>query len=632
MILWSKSVKSLIVLILMVLTTGFTAGFAKGFYNLTNQQDKWWLVNPEGKPFYSLGINNIQPEDSSAKKGAKRYSAYERGESLLGWSKTTLNMVKQMGYNTVGSWSTEYLRHKGFAHVELIGDNWFEGKKLYDIFTTGFDSKLKDIVDNLCAPNKNDPDLLGYFIGNDLAWYGDFPWYNGHESYLFDIYFNLPSKAPGKVRTMKFLNDYFRTVDNVNKVWPLKVESIEDITNITIDLNRVSEINKLRLAFVDMLSGTYYKKVTEAIRKSDPNHLVFSDRLANSVPEPVLRNAGKYCDAIAVNYYRKKEGLDIPFLSALYAIARKPVLIAEFTFNADDNTSGLGNMNGPFMHVKDQKARADSYKAYTLSFSGLPFIIGSHWFQFFDDPQGGRYFDLQECNYGIIDIYGKPYKQLMQAMKEMNPRCLDIHMKAPIHFNTNQAVLTDKISVRNGVKSQTFNGKYYCPETGKAQIKQAWGDFEKGSAITYSDTDGGLEIKYDTGAGWGCGLAIFSENYEQFGYLDAAGYKGIKVILKLPEGLRFQLHINESGADKPSAGNFPGKNGADGESYISPVFLGGDRAVEYTVLFKDFTSRSVWGNQNGNKTIDLQGLYNIELYIEGKQGNGIVLIKDINFY
>ena len=37
---------------------------AKGFFRTEKQNDRWYLVTPEGHPFYSLGVNAITPDDS----------------------------------------------------------------------------------------------------------------------------------------------------------------------------------------------------------------------------------------------------------------------------------------------------------------------------------------------------------------------------------------------------------------------------------------------------------------------------------------------------------------------------------------------------------------------------------------
>ena len=33
----------------------------EGFFTLDQVDDHWWLISPQGKPFFSIGINHIDP-------------------------------------------------------------------------------------------------------------------------------------------------------------------------------------------------------------------------------------------------------------------------------------------------------------------------------------------------------------------------------------------------------------------------------------------------------------------------------------------------------------------------------------------------------------------------------------------
>ena len=38
-----------------------TKGAPKGFFTLAQRQGHWWLIKPDGGPFFSLGLNHIDP-------------------------------------------------------------------------------------------------------------------------------------------------------------------------------------------------------------------------------------------------------------------------------------------------------------------------------------------------------------------------------------------------------------------------------------------------------------------------------------------------------------------------------------------------------------------------------------------
>src|SRR5439155_885420 len=67
----------------------------------------------------------------------------------------------------------------------------------------------------------------------------------------------------------------------------------------------------------------------------------------------------------------------------------KPVLISEWFFAAEENRSGNRN-NGHLMTVGTQAERARGAAAAAERFARQPTIVGSHWFQYYDHPRGGR--------------------------------------------------------------------------------------------------------------------------------------------------------------------------------------------------------------------------------------------------
>ena len=46
----------------------------EGFFTLGQQKNHWWLITPEGKPFFTMGINHIDPA-SLALPGEHRHLA-----------------------------------------------------------------------------------------------------------------------------------------------------------------------------------------------------------------------------------------------------------------------------------------------------------------------------------------------------------------------------------------------------------------------------------------------------------------------------------------------------------------------------------------------------------------------------
>jgi hypothetical protein len=71
-----------------------------------------------------------------------------------------------------------------------------------------------------------------------------------------------------------------------------------------------------------------------------------------------------------------------------------------------------------------------------------PEVIGTHWFQWIDQPALGRN-DGENYNIGWVDVTDRPYDELVEAAKLTHARLLDIHLgKIP---PTNRMAKTSEI-------------------------------------------------------------------------------------------------------------------------------------------------------------------------------------------
>src|SRR5208337_4627595 len=55
-----------------------------------------------------------------------------------------------------------------------------------------------------------------------------------------------------------------------------------------------------------------------------------------------------------------------------------------------------------------------------LNFARFPNVVGAHWFQYCDEPFGGRE-DGEDYNMGLVDISNRPYHALTLNFKNLNP-------------------------------------------------------------------------------------------------------------------------------------------------------------------------------------------------------------------
>lgn len=122
-----------------------------------------------------------------------------------------------------------------------------------------------------------------------------------------------------------------------------------------------------------------------------------------------VRAAAKYCDVLSYNLYRR----DIADFD--YPGEEKPFLVGEFHFGALDR----GMFHTGLVPVENQAARAQTYRDYVLGALRHPRCVGTHWFQWQDEPTTGRVYDEENYQIGFIDVADTPYAETISASREV---------------------------------------------------------------------------------------------------------------------------------------------------------------------------------------------------------------------
>jgi len=92
-----------------------------------------------------------------------------------------------------------------------------------------------------------------------------------------------------------------------------------------------------------------------------------------------------------------------------------------------ENRSGNKNA-GHLLKVPTQNQRAMVVQRALQNFARCPNIIGTHWFQYYDEPQGGRA-DGEDYNMGLVDIYDQPYEELVTSFQRVNVSLPGLHAR-----------------------------------------------------------------------------------------------------------------------------------------------------------------------------------------------------------
>ena len=453
-----KRVGFLFSLAVAVVFAGRDARAGEGFFHAELIGQRWWLIAPDGKPFISKGVDNVQfAQDAIQGTIISPYAlaTMTKYGSADAWRAATAGQLACWGFNTLGAWSDAKVSHalkdgKRFAYAPMLDIGaWFVGKKqggqawLHGIFPDVFDPDFEKFAyqraAEVVAGRAEDHWLMGWFIDNELRWGPD--WRGKDE--LLTMFLALPTGTPGRKTAIELLRGRYGEVAKFNEVWNTAFHAWDEVDgagaikppfvrqavyhqNQEVE-RKADEADPKRAAFtgdcdafLGRLAEEYFRITNGAIRHADPNHMNFGCRFAYVPPAPVVAAAAKYVDVISFNCY----DFDPRPAIQRYSVFGKPLIIGEFSFRGAD--SGLPNTKGAGPIVKTQAERAAAFEKYVTLGLGTTALVGYHWFEHADEPKEGR-FDGENSNYGVVNIRDEPYEELTRAMTRVNEEAEKVH-------------------------------------------------------------------------------------------------------------------------------------------------------------------------------------------------------------
>lgn len=421
---------------------------ATGHFRVQKVDGKWWLVDPEGRLFWSHGIVRVSPSSAITPLDGREYYFenlpkkddefalfYTTKDELLapyytkrGLKKTydfsaaniyrkygkqwrekfadsAHRRLRSWGLNTIANSSDSFIflqKKTPYAERFEIHSRPISGHEgwwwpIADPWDASFVKSINDNLDRR-AEQLEDPFCIGYFVDNEHHW--------GSPDTIGRNVSISPADLPAKIEFAKDLKAKYGDIAALNKAWKTNFKSWDDF--LANDKNPVNADKKDLAAFSEKFIGNYFKTIRDTIKARVPHMLYMGCRFAGS-NEIALRQAGKYCDIVSYNRYsdslatlKLPEGVD------------KPIMIGEFHFGALDR----GLFHPSLVLVKDQKDRGQHYYNYVKSALENPAIVGTHWHQFSDQCTAGR-FDGENFQVGFTDVADQPYPETINKAREI---------------------------------------------------------------------------------------------------------------------------------------------------------------------------------------------------------------------
>lgn len=345
------------------------------FFSVEKKKGRYFLVDPDGNNFFSVGINHVDSATLRYKEnGRKWWDKYEN--SMEKWLKTNVRVnLIDWGFNTLGwnqevvtinpknhrhsrSFTPEEYRWLGmpYCHMLPFADfHQWEAETIYpDFFSKDFSDWCDYVARDEAARLADDQNLIGYFYIDCPTWIHTTP-YTEWKGPLFDPD-RLESEAGRK------------------ELYEMAVQ--------------------------------YYKVTYGAIRRYDKHHLIFGDRYDANKPiaEEVIKAAVPYIDILSFQHFAPPRKIS-DNLNYWHNYTGMPTLVADCSHQKRDSKTGYYSHN-----------LEDYPEIYSL-LKEVPSCVGYHLC--------GAYLENRVRNKGLLRENEEPHHEVIAMMTKVNKRMIE---------------------------------------------------------------------------------------------------------------------------------------------------------------------------------------------------------------
>ncbi len=409
----------------------------RGFFGTRYHEGRWWLTDPAGEPFISVGFTGISPGESMRVEGMEhlagalpsRFGEFAAAWSADGrsfnfgvanlirafgagwwsqWQRITERRIRDWGITTIGCWSNaQFVHAAGVPYVLNLSAFPDTARHIFrdfpDVFSEEYERSAVVYAQQV-VPLREDSKLIGYFLRNEPQW-AFVPQVNLAAKMLAS-----PEDFASKHALIQTLQaKYGFAIASLNAAWHADFTSYGDLLR-GVDATQWSgpADGDLR-TFTRRLITQYVTVPAHAVRAVDPHHLNLGMRYAWISSEDLWAGCETF-DVFSLNMYQMYPAQAV--LDRVHAATRLPILIGEFHHGSQD--SGLPAASP---QVATQADRGRAYRAYVEQGVAHPAVVGMHYFQWNDQPYLGR-FDGENHQMGAVDVCQTAYTPFVAAMRE----------------------------------------------------------------------------------------------------------------------------------------------------------------------------------------------------------------------
>lgn len=412
---------------------------ATGYFRTERDGNRWWLVDPDGRPFWSTGVCCTRPYPETVYDGledALEWLPERDGEfapasdstdapddvqavnylvtNLIrafgpddwrnAWERIVDGELRRLGVTTVGAWSDwEWARDAEWPYVRTLPWEFDGVESVAWDFPDVFSPAFEDAVDDAAAPleeTASDSALIGYFLGNepDWAWMDELPAWEMLRS---------TDACPTRTALADWLRERYESASALSDSWEVEC-SFADVESGCWTRARPDGATADLRAFSERMAERLYGALTEACRRVDSEHLCLGTRFPWSPPEWAVAGMESF-DVLCLNCFRPRVPDEYGELCERLSA---PLLVGEFLFGALD----VGLPAPGVQWVPDQEARGDAYRVFVEDAASRPWCVGAHWYGLYDQSALGKR-NGANFNVGIYDVCHRPYEELLDSIR-----------------------------------------------------------------------------------------------------------------------------------------------------------------------------------------------------------------------
>ena len=424
-----------------------------GFFR-TEKEERWWMVTPEGNAYLSFGINHFHSgwwKQSYNKASWMKLLGVSEDEHLnVALRRWFLDTCQTYGFNGAGVHTDLNVLNSPNPQIPYVQaipfvdishwKNSVKDENFTDIFSEKFTKYCDQIAGEIAGSKRDDPFLLGYAMADcplfteedcrdrpDTVYGGRRPSRIGWPRRLR----NMAGSSAGKRAYVGLMAQlYAADIEAFNQTYSTTFPSFDALAmaenwRLESDLSNAWETRD-NVEFLKICVDQYYRTAGEAIRRHDPNHLFFGDKLNGNTDtvDTLLKVTAKHTDVLFYQMYARYE-VQRPSLDRWSERIDIPIINGDSAFTHIRKL--LPKPYGPIAESEEINAEW-TWEFFSQAFA-RPDFIGWHLCGLIDTPIHLVKKESDRQHSGLFDGFGKSYPKLKETIQRCGNQLYQIATK-----------------------------------------------------------------------------------------------------------------------------------------------------------------------------------------------------------